>query len=64
MSLRSERFVDGAVIGAARSGDILLFQFEDVDGWSFVEVYQNDIPVGMGWAQIALEDLACDSFAG
>jgi len=64
MSLRAERFVDGPVIGAARTGDMLMFQFEDVDGWSFVQVFQNDVPAGMGWAEIALEDLACDSFAG
>ena len=64
MELRGERFEDGAVIGAVRKGDALLFQFEDVDGWSFVQVLQNGVPAGMGWAKIDFESMACDALAG
>ncbi len=62
--LRTERSEDGLVSGAARPGDTLLFQFEDVDGWSFVEVQQNGIPAGLGWAQVEIGEDSCEMVAG
>jgi len=62
--LRAERKDTGAVVGAVRIADTLLFQFEDVDGWSFVEVLQNDIPAGQGWAKLEISNKTCAGLAG
>ena len=64
LPLRTERLTDALLTGAARDGDTLLFQFMDVDGWSFVEVYQNDIPAGAGWAKVTIDDKVCTALAG
>jgi hypothetical protein len=64
LPLHTERQADALLTGAARDGDTLLFQFRDVDGWSFVEVYQQDIPVGAGWAKVAIDDKVCTAVAG
>ena len=64
LPLRTERHEDGILTGAARDGDDLSFQFEDVDGWSFVAVSQNGIPAGGGWAKIELNQANCTALAG
>lgn len=64
LPLRTERHEDGILTGAARDGDDLSFQFEDVDGWSFVQVSQNGIPAGAGWAKIELSEDTCSALAG
>ena len=64
LPLRVERDPDGLLSGAARDGDDLAFQFEDVDGWSFVEVLQNGVPAGAGWAKVALSEANCTALAG
>ena len=62
--LRSERKETGAVVGAVRLADTLLLQFEDVDGWTFIEVLQNDIPAGQGWAKLEISNKTCAGLAG
>ena len=64
LPLHTERREDAVVTGAARIGDTLLFQFEDVDGWSFVEVQQNGIPAGAGWSQVEISEEHCTAVAG
>ncbi len=64
LPLYTARHLDSPVVGAAHEGDTLLFQFEDVDGWTFVEVSQSGVPVGMGWARFQMTETSCDAFAG
>jgi len=56
---------DGAeLLGAVRDGDTLLFQYQDVGDWMFVEVQQNGIPAGMGWAKPEISKENCEMVAG
>lgn len=64
LPLLTARSDDAEVAGAARPGDKLLSQFEPVDGWAFVEVYQNDTPAGAGWSKAEIGEASCTAFAG
>ena len=64
LPLLAARKGDAIVIGAVREGDTLLFQFEPVEGWIFVEVYQTDIPAGVGWVKVDITEANCAAIAG
>ena len=64
LPLRTARDDIAPLTGAARPGDTLSFQFEDVDGWSFVEVDQNGVAAGAGWAKIEISETTCRVVAG
>ena len=64
LALHVARDPDASVSGAARPGDTLLFQFEDEDGWSYVEVLQNEVPAGAGWARVEIGEGSCAQVAG
>jgi len=64
VELRSARDKEGTVIGTARPGDTMLFQFEEAQDWSFIEVMQNGISLSMGWAQFELDEKSCEMVAG
>ena len=62
--LRRARSEDAPKSVMVQPGDTLLFQFEDVDAWSFVELSRDGAEVGVGWA--VLPDLGedCEMIAG
>jgi len=62
--LHTARNGESDLTGAVRMGDTLLFQYEDVDGWTFVELQQNGIPAGLGWAQVEIGEDSCEMMAG
>lgn len=62
--LRAARAQGGEVIATISQGDTLLFQFEDVDGWSFVEIVENGLSVGMGWGKFEIGQATCEAIAG
>lgn len=64
VSLYTARDSQGEVAGGIRKGDTLLFQFEDVGDWSFVEVTQNGISASMGWAKVKFDEESCAMVAG
>ncbi len=64
VTLHKGRDTASDVTGAIRKGDTMLFQFEDVGDWTFVEVMLNGITAAMGWAQIELGEESCAMVAG
>ncbi|MBV0910805.1 DUF4453 domain-containing protein [Anianabacter salinae] len=64
VSLRAARDDISPLLGAIRTGDTILFRFDRIRGWSFVEVVQNGVGAGAGWAQITLLDESCEAVVG
>jgi len=64
LALRNARDDGAEVTATVRADDTLLFQFDDVGDWSFVEIQQDGIPAGLGWAKVMLDDKVCEMLAG
>lgn len=64
VALRAARSARATEIGRVGRGDTLLFQYEDAEGWSFVEVMRDERVVDLGWMQVRWGDGACAQFAG
>ncbi|RYH05873.1 DUF4453 domain-containing protein [Tropicimonas sp. IMCC6043] len=63
-ALHLGRTPDSPVTATGRAGDELLYEFEDVGGWSYIQLTRGGISAGAGWARVPLEDAVCDNYAG
>lgn len=63
-SLHVGRNPASAMLGEVRLGDDLLFEFEQAGPWAFVQVLRGGMRVGMGWAEIDINQMDCEAFAG
>ncbi|MEL7116235.1 MAG: DUF4453 domain-containing protein [Pseudomonadota bacterium] len=64
LALYERREVAATRFGVAETGDDLLFQFEDVLGWSFVQVMRDGEMQSLGWVEIEMSEEACTLVAG
>lgn len=64
LPLHIARDQTSSALGQVSTGDALLFQYEDVDGWSFVEVMQAGEVTNVGWTKVNINEDVCTLIAG
>lgn len=63
-ALRAARDDIAPLTGMIAAGDTLQFRFDDVDGWSFVEIDRADGTGGAGWTREEVGEDTCTALAG
>jgi len=62
--LRSGRHAGAPQTATALPGDNLLYQFESIGSWEYVELFRDGRTAGAGWARMPLEQVTCENYAG